>query len=151
MVYEGILLFGIAFAATSVFQFAAGTASLDGWRRYTLQIYLVAVFAAYFLWCWLRGGQTLPMKSWRIRVVCRNGESLTPRVALTRFLCAALFVGAFMVSIAAALRYHDPLLSLGLLAFSGIGLGWALFDVDRQFLHDRIAGSRLVDVTPERR
>jgi hypothetical protein len=27
---------------------------------------------------------------------------------------------------------------------TGIALGWALFDRDRQFLHDRIAGTRLV-------
>jgi len=30
------------------------------------------------------------------------------------------------------------------LAFLGCGLLWALFDRDRQFLHDRLAGTRIV-------
>ena len=31
---------------------------------------------------------------------------------------------------------------------SGLGLAWALVDADRQFLHDRIAGSRIVLMPP---
>jgi len=144
MMYEAILLFAVAFTATSLFQLAAGTGSLVGWRRVALQAYLVAVFAAYFMWCWLRGGQTLAMKSWRIRVVGSDGLPLKPSTALARFACAAFFVGAFLVAIAAAMRYGEPWLSLGLLSLSSIGLAWALVDRDRQFLHDRLAGSRLV-------
>ena len=69
------------------------------------------MFAAYFLWCWLRGGQTLAMKAWHIRLV-----DVTPRKALLRFLLA--------------------------LPFLPISILWALFDRDRQFLHDRLAGTR---------
>ncbi len=54
---------------------------------------MLAVFAAYFLWCWLRGGQTLAMKTWRIRLVAKNGHGrVSPKAALLRFLYALLLV-----------------------------------------------------------
>ena len=69
MFYESLLLFAVAFAATGLFFVASGGASTGGWQRHALQAYLLAVFAAYFLWCWLRNGATLAMKAWRIRLV----------------------------------------------------------------------------------
>ena len=123
MLYESILLFAIAFLATWLFQFAAGTLRIDGWRMHLLQLFLLVVFAAYFLWCWLRGGQTLAMKTWRIRLVSKNGHArLAPKAALLRFFYALLLVPTM------------------------IGIFWALVDRDRQFLHDRLAGSLLVPV-----
>lgn len=121
MLYEAILLFAIAFLAAWVFQFAAGTLDIGGWRRHLLQLFMLAVFAAYFVWCWRRGGQTLAMKTWRIRLVAKDGHRALPaRAALARFFFALLLVP------------------------TGIGILWALVDRDRQFLHDRLAGSLLV-------
>ncbi len=121
MLYESILLFAIAFLATWLFQFAAGTLRIEGWRMHVLQLFLLTVFASYFLWCWLRGGQTLAMKTWRIRLVAMNGHgSIAPKAALLRFFFALLLVP------------------------TTIGIFWALVDRDRQFLHDRLAGSLLV-------
>lgn len=121
MVYEAILLFAVAFLATWVFQFAAGTLDIGGWRRHLLQLFVLAVFAVYFVWCWRRGGQTLAMKTWRIRVVAKDGHGrLGAGAALARFCYAAVLV---------------PTL---------VGVLWALVDRDRQFLHDRLAGSLLV-------
>ena len=116
MVYEAVLLFAVAFFAAWVFFFASGGRDASsGALRYELQLFIAAVFAAYFLWCWLRGGQTLAMKAWRIRLV-----DLSPGKALVRLLLAFLLVP------------------------TGISMVWALFDRDRQFLHDRVAGTRLV-------
>jgi len=123
MGYEALLLFGVVFASTALFLTASGGASsLEGWRHHALQAFLVAVLAAYFLWCWLRGGQTLPMKAWHIRLVMPGRASVPPGRALLRFVLAALLVP------------------------TGISVLWALFDRDRQFLHDRIVGTRLVSV-----
>ncbi|HTP62178.1 MAG TPA: RDD family protein [Burkholderiales bacterium] len=123
MLYESLLLFGVAFIGTWTFQFAAGTLVIEGWRMRLLQLFLLALFAAYFLWCWLRSGQTLAMKTWRIRLVAKDGHGrLAPGAALLRFIYAVLLV---------------PTLA---------GIFWALVDRDRQFLHDRLAGSLLVPV-----
>ena len=122
MVYEGILLFAVGFAATSLFFYASGGLGASGHGRTMLQLFVLAVFAAYFLWCWLRGGQTLAMKTWKIRLVAPGHDRVPPLTALLRFMLAVFAVP------------------------TGIALGWALFDRDRQFLHDRIAGTRLVMV-----
>jgi uncharacterized RDD family membrane protein YckC len=123
LIYESTLLFGVAFVSTALFLLASGGASgLEGWRHLALQVYLGAVFAGYFLWCWLRGGQTLAMKAWHIRLVAPGRARVPPGKALLRFVLAALLVP------------------------TGIGVLWALFDPERQFLHDRLAGTRLVSV-----
>ena len=123
MLYESVILFAVAFLGTWVFQFASGTLRIEGWLMHLLQLFLLAVFAAYFLWCWLRGGQTLAMKTWRIRVVAKDGHArLNPKAALLRFVYALLLVP------------------------TTIGIFWAMVDRDRQFLHDRLAGSLLVPV-----
>ena len=93
MTYESTLLAGVLVVASAVFMTAAGGApSLEGWRRHALQAFIVALLAAYFLWCWLRGGQTLPMKAWHIRLVMPGWASVPPGRALLRFLLAALLV-----------------------------------------------------------
>ena len=116
MLYEAILLFAVAFLAAWVFFFASGGRDATaGAMRHLLQLCIGLFFAAYFLWSWLRGGQTLAMKAWRIRLI-----DITPASALLRLILAALLVP------------------------TGISLIWALFDRDRQFLHDRLARSRLV-------
>jgi uncharacterized RDD family membrane protein YckC len=116
MVYEAVLLFAVGFFAAWLFFFASGGGDATaGASRHLLQLFIGVVFAGYFLWCWLRGGQTLAMKAWRIRLV-----DLTPLRALLRFVLALVLV---------------PTL---------ISIVWSFFDRDRQFLHDRLAGTRLV-------
>jgi uncharacterized RDD family membrane protein YckC len=118
MLYEALLVFAVAFFATWVFFFASGGRDATrGALRAELQFFILVVLGAYFLWCWLRGGQTLAMRAWRIRLV-----DVTPRKALARFVLAAM------------------LLPLSIL--------WALVDRDGQFLHDRLAGTRLIDARP---
>ena len=118
MAYEAVLLFAVAFFAAWLFFFASGARdATSGWLRYALQLFIAVVFASYFLWCWLRGGQTLAMKAWHIRVV-----DVTPMQALLRLVLAAVLVP------------------------TGISIVWSFFDRDRQFLHDRLAGTRLVSV-----
>jgi uncharacterized RDD family membrane protein YckC len=114
MAYEALLLFAVAFFAAWLFFFASGARDASsGSLRTILQLFIATVFAGYFLWCWLRGGQTLAMKAWRIRLV-----DVTPRKAILRFALALLLLPVSIV--------------------------WALFDPDGQFLHDRLAGTRLV-------
>ena len=114
MFYEALLLFAVAFFAGWMFFFASGGRDATaGTLRHALQFFILVVFGAYFLWCWLRGGQTLAMKAWRIRLV-----NVTPAKALLRFVLALFLLPVSIV--------------------------WALFDRDGQFLHDRLAGTRLV-------
>jgi len=120
MIYESLLVTAVVFVAALPFLYLVGTAE-TGWVRHVFQLYLLGILFAYFSAFWLRSGQTLAMKTWRIRLVQVNGDTLTFRQAVLRFFLALL----------------------GLL-LAGAGFWWALVDRDRQFLHDRIAGTRLV-------
>lgn len=119
LAYEALLLTAILFVCTWVFLFFAQVLD-SAWVRPLLQLWLVTIAGVYFIYCWSHGGQTLPMKTWRIRVVQANGAPITTRIA--------------------ARRYLFSLISLGL---CGLGFAWALLDPERQFLHDRLAGTRV--------
>jgi uncharacterized RDD family membrane protein YckC len=121
MVYEALLLVAVLIAGALPFLLLTREAD-PSLARLLLQLYLLALCGAYFIWQWLRGGQTLPMKTWRIRLVTRDGAPLTLRRAVCRYL-----------------------LALAGLALLGAGFLWAFIDRDRQFLHDRLAGTRIVN------
>ena len=120
MVYESLLLAGVAFFAALLFLGATG-ASPGGWTRHAFQVYLFLVIGLYFVGSWRRGGQTLAMKTWKLRLVGADGARITLRQAMVRYVCAW------------------PCLLLG-----GIGILYAPFDRERRFLHDRLAGTKLV-------
>jgi uncharacterized RDD family membrane protein YckC len=77
--------------------------------------------AAYFALSWSRGGQTIGMKPWRLRVVRGDGASPDLTQSLLRF-------GVALISLAAL----------------GIGFWWALFDAQRRTWHDIAAGTVVV-------
>jgi len=120
MLYESLLVFAIAFFAGLAFH-GATDGRLSGNTRLAFQLYLFLVLGAYFIACWSRGGRTLPMQTWKMRVV--RHDDLPVGVAR------------------AALRY---VLAWPSLLVFGAGVFWAFFDRDRQFLHDRLAGTRIV-------
>jgi uncharacterized RDD family membrane protein YckC len=120
LAYEAILLFGVAFISAYLFVALARDAQ-HGLARLVFQIYLLAICGAYFVFCWTRSGQTLAMKTWHLRLETADGGRVRPAQALLRFLLALPSVGL------------------------GFGLLWAFLDRDRQFLHDRLAGTRIVN------
>src|SRR4051794_16945995 len=91
MLYEGILLFGIAFVAGLVFSVATQMRSGMDAHRPWLIAFLALVFGLYFTYCWSRG-QTLAMKTWRVRVVDREGRPLAWPRSFFRYACSWLWV-----------------------------------------------------------
>ncbi len=122
MIYESLLVTAVIFVASFILIPVVGDMRAP-WQRHLLQVYILVVLFAYFRAFWLRSGQTLAMKTWRIRLVTAAGQLLSFRQAAMRYALAWL----------------------GLLVF-GLGFWWALFDRDRLFLHDRIGGTRLIRV-----
>jgi uncharacterized RDD family membrane protein YckC len=111
--------------------------------REGLQVWLFFVLGLYFIWFWSHGGQTLPMKTWRIRLVTAESRPVTPWRALIRYLlCWFWFLPglalAWLIEAQTWMLVWLPALNFVLWAMT------ALFDKDRQFLHDRLAGTRLI-------
>jgi len=122
LAYEALLLAALLLAAALPFVLMTHTADAIA-ARPLFQFYLIAVAAAYFVWQWRRGGQTLAMKTWRLRVVTRAGTPLSLRHAVSRFVFA-----------------------LAGCALAGAGFLWALVDREGLFLHDRLADTRIIFV-----
>jgi uncharacterized RDD family membrane protein YckC len=121
MLYESLLLVGVLAVAVvlphTLIGAARGAALAGGW----LLGHVFLVLAVYFIWFWRQGGQTLAMKTWRIRLEPADGNRrVTVGQALLRYSLAWPCV------------------------LTGIGIAWSLLDPDRQFLHDRLSGTRLV-------
>lgn len=119
MLYESLLLGAVLFLAGFLFV-GLTQGSTTSLARGVFQVYLLGVVATYFIWFWLRGGQTLAMKTWHLRLVSADGKPLTLPRAIVRFMLAL----------------PSTLL--------GIGILWALFDRERQFLHDRLARTKII-------
>lgn len=120
MLYESLLLLGILSVGFMLPEMGLGALNLLP-PPALAALHLIAVVGAYFFWYWHHGGQTLAMQTWKIRLESVRGG--TPELWQL------------------GLRY---LLAWPSLLFFGAGIVWALFDRDRQFLHDRLAATRLV-------
>lgn len=120
--YDSLLLGAVLLVAT--FPFVALTQGLDpAVARHLLQAYLFLVAGFYFTVFW-RKGQTLAMKTWKLRMETKSGEPPSWGQAWLRYL-----------------------LAWANLVFLGIGWWAALFRADRQFLQDHLAGTRLVSTS----
>ena len=142
MVYEAMLLFGVLFIATWLFSTLLQQRHAL-YLRDALQDWLFVVLGLYFCWFWTHGGQTLAMKTWHLRVLDKEGNPLSWRRGLIRYALCWLW---FIPGLAAAKLMHAQGWLLMLLPGANFVL-WALtsrLDADRQFLHDRLAGTRIV-------
>ena len=142
MLYESLLLFGVLFIAGWIF----GTVLQQRhalYLRQGLQYWLFLVIGVYFIWFWSHGGQTLAMKTWRVRLTAMDGSPVSIWRATLRYLLSWLwFIPGLLL--AKLLGVQGWLLVIIPLANLMIWAILALLDPARQFVHDRIAGTRLV-------
>lgn len=127
--YDLILLFGVLMLAVTLlivpYEFIMGVPFPhdEPFHRFGLRLYLVTITGLFFIFFWVRGGQTLGMRTWRLQLVREDGRPLRPRDALLRLIWAVLC-----------------------LAPAGAGLLWMLFDRDRLTGYDRLSHTRPIRV-----
>lgn len=147
--YEGLLAVAVIALPSLLFSILAQARhALE--HRHGLQIVVFAVLALYFVYFWSRG-QTLPMRTWHLRLVDRaTGQAPAwPRALLRYLLCWLWFLPPLM---ALAPLHATPEVELTAMA-AWVVLWAALTRLrrDRQFLHDALAGTRIVRADPVRR
>lgn len=118
LLYESLLVIAIAFIFSFLFSSLTQFKG-NGPLLHIFQIYIFSVMAIYFSWFWSNGKSTLAMKTWKLKIVVKNGQPIS-------------FKKAF-------LRYCFSWLSL-----TGISILWALIDHEGLYLHDRLAGTKLI-------
>jgi uncharacterized RDD family membrane protein YckC len=151
--YEILLLTALMLIAEGVFQgvfqIVSGLSVTQltdyPWIGVVNFFWLLIVTLLYFGWCWMRGGQTLAMKTWRSRLLMQDGTSLTRKAVLIRFSVASLCYAPLLPVYLLARKQaeYQPLMWVSLVLFV-LPLLWALFDRDKQFIHDRLAKTRMV-------
>jgi uncharacterized RDD family membrane protein YckC len=119
--YDALLLFAVVLVTTAALMLATGSPIDPGTPLH--RALLIVVSYVYFGFAWTRSGQTLGMKTWRIRVRTFDDRPLTWGRAALRFTTAAL-------------------------SWAALGLGFAWMLVDRQSMtwHDRLSRTVLVKV-----
>ena len=122
MTYELLLLVAVLFIAGLIFHLMFHDTD-SPFFKIVFQLYLLSVAGIDLIWFWTHGGQTLAMQTWKLRVISADGKKISMRQAIARYLFAVTSI-----------------------SFFGCGILWALFDRDRQFLHDRLAGTRIINV-----
>lgn len=90
-----------------------------GWG---FKIYLLLCLTAFFCYFWVRGGQTIGMRAWRLQVVNQHGKTISLKQAIIRFY----------------------------VSLAGLGNLWVLVDFkNRQSLQDYAAKTRTISLTKE--
>jgi len=122
--YDALLLLAIWICGGMIVVAIRGSAvpPLSVW----FELYLAALAFGYFGVSWIKGGQTLGMRAWRIRVMREDGAALDWPTALLRFAVAI------------------PSTALAL-----IGWLYCLIDPRRRALHDVAAACVMVKTDPK--
>ena len=150
LLYEALMLLALVFITSFLLTplVSPGSASSGSLMlpspagRVVSFVSLFMLGAAFFGWSWSEGRRTLPMKTWRLALVTNDGARPSRRTALVRY--AAVWIGPAFAVAAYALAAPS---GFGALAWPLVGTNWlaAFVDPERQFLHDRIAGTQLID------
>lgn len=91
-----------------------------------VQLGWVATIMGFYCFFWLRVGQTVAMKAWRLRLITTSGEPLTLALCIARCTLGCLSLAAF-----------------------GLGYFWQLFDKDKMALHDRLTGTKIIQLSKQ--
>lgn len=125
LVYDLLLLAALLMIFTGGALFfthgAAVVPATAGAWVYVYRAGLIGVIGGYYLINWLRSGQTLGMRAWRLRVVNEAGRPLALKAAVLRAVFGAL---AWMPA--------------------ALGVLWLYLDPDHLAVHDRLSKTRVI-------
>ncbi|HEX4975019.1 MAG TPA: RDD family protein [Pseudomonadales bacterium] len=125
MVYDAFLLLALWFLSTVVLVALNGGEALPPLMAQLILLpFIFIVSCAFYSWFWIHSGQTLGMKTWKIRLVSEQGKAVDLKQSLLRILAALLSISCF-----------------------GLGYVWLLFDKRRCTWHDHLSRTRVIDVS----
>lgn len=143
LVYEALLLFGVIMGAGLVYALITDQRNaLEG--TLGLRVAVFVALGAYFMWFWTRHGQTLAMRTWKLKLVTETGRPVERGRALGRYVLSWVWVLPALAAI------HFSGVTGGARTFFALCAGVLFYAAltylrrDRQFWHDVICGTRVV-------
>jgi uncharacterized RDD family membrane protein YckC len=120
IVYDFVIVISLLMLAT-LLAMLAGFGGRTAMKDPAYTIYLLSIWFFYLAWCWHKGGMTVGMRAWRVKIEDESGNRPGWGKSTIRFLASLLSAAAV-----------------------GIGFAWALFDSRKRTWHDILSGSRLI-------
>jgi uncharacterized RDD family membrane protein YckC len=129
--YDLIIVFAIIFVAAQWFPLVPEHLQSSPALILFKQVYILGISYFYFAYSWQRGGQTIGMKSWRIRLLQNNTGQYEPGQNERNTI-------GWRQS---AIRYSIAIVSWLIV---GMGFIWIVFSHQHKSWHDIASGTRLV-------
>jgi len=122
LLYDGVVVAALLMLTSGLFLWLnkGHTVETRPWLAVLQVLALWSVVGLYAVLSWRRGGQTIGMRPWRLKVVAADGKLADRAPLCLRYLVASL----------------TP----------GLCLMWCLFDRERRGLHDLASGTILVRI-----
>lgn len=89
MVYDCLLLLSVLLTA-SLLAVAINEGEAIEASNVLFLLYLIGVSSFFYCWFWTHGGQTLGMRTWKVRLISQTQQPITWRQACLRFLSSIL-------------------------------------------------------------
>ena len=102
-IYDIMLLFSVLFFMSLPWVIVTNGEAVAGNIFY--QLYLLIIILTYYLWFWIKHGQTLGMKSWKTYVLNTDNTKINIRQGILRIILA--LVGGHLVLIFTSKSLQD--------------------------------------------
>ena len=120
IVYDFVIVISLLMLAT-LLAMLAGFGGRTAMKDPAYTIYLLSIWFFYLAWCWHKGGMTVGMRAWRVKIEDESGNRPGWGKSTIRFLASLLSAAA-----------------------AGVGFAWALIDSRKRSWHDILSGTRLI-------
>ena len=120
MLYDSLLIFAVLFLATVIALIFNRGEAIEASPLFNL--YLLFTLYTFYAWFWVKSGQTLGMRAWKIRIVSEFGGNPSWGISYLRLVFASM---SFICA--------------------GLGYFWRLFKP--YTWHDHLSQTRIVDVS----
>ena len=120
MLYDFFLLLTILFIASFLVVIPLKITPEDPYF-FLFQVYIFVVAFIFYAWFWTHNGQTLGMRTWKMKVVTENGNAVSWGGSFVRYVVAIISWTVF-----------------------GLGFLWSSWDKQHRTWHDIASKTRLV-------
>ncbi len=129
--YDTLIVFSLVFVAAQWFPLVPEHLQTQPSMQLLKQLYVLTICFAYFAYSWRRGGQTIGMKAWRLKLM--QSDVSTHDISWKQCL----------------IRYLVAIISW--LALGGLGFLWILFNKQHRSWHDLASKTHLVTLAKPNR